>query len=177
LRYSLFLLSIIAVLIPISAWAYDIQLRDIPEVRVASLEYSGPFHAFTDIREQLLNAMAEAGVKPQGHCIVIVHDYPKTFKEGKTGTFSATVCYPIGDETVNADAPFQVTTLSASTVLSTTHQDEYGKILEAYKALSDEAWKEDYLIAGDFREIFVSPAGIDSPPVVEVELAVQKRKE
>lgn len=171
------LFVLIVAFIPLSIRAYDVQLKEIPEVRVASLEYSGPFHMFTDTREQLLGAMAEAGVKPQGHCIVIIHDYPNTPKEGKTGTFSATVCYPIGDATVAYNALFQVTTLSSGTVLSITHQDEYFKILEAYKALLDEAWKQDYLIVGDFREILITPAGIDTPPTIEVELAVQRRTE
>jgi effector-binding domain-containing protein len=177
LRYPALLIVIGLILIPLSIRAYDVQLKEIPEVRVASLEYSGPFHMFTDAREQLLSAMAEAGVKPQGHCLVIIHDYPKTSKEGKTGRFSATICYPIGDATVAPDASFQVTILNSGTFLFLTYQGEYNGILEAYKVLLDEAWKQDYLIVGDFREILITPAGIDTPPTVEVELGVQKRTE
>jgi len=173
-RIIVFAIFIIVVLVVPSA-AEDIFVKDMEEIHLASLEYSGPFHKFTETREELLTMMAEEGVKPEGHCLVIIHDYPASFKEG--GYFSAQVCYPIGDQRVGLDVVFQVATLPETLLLHMEYEGEYAQIITAYDALLDQAWEGDYRITGDFREILLAPPGAETPPTVEVQLPVETRKE
>ncbi len=173
-RIIVFAIFIIVVLVVPSA-AEDIFVKDMDEIRLAYLEYSGPFHKFTDTREELLTMMAEEGVKPEGHCLVIIHNYPASFKEG--GGFSAEVCYPIGEQRVGIDAEFREITLPQTSLLYIEYHGEYSDIMEAYDALRDQAWEGDYQITGDFREILLAPPGAETPPTVEVQLPVETRKE
>jgi len=173
-RIIVFAIFIIVVLVVPSA-AEDIFVKDMEEMHLASLEYYGSFHKFTGTREELLTMMAAAAVKPEGHCLVIIHDYPATAKVG--GYFSADVCYPIGEQRVGIGAGFQEITLPQTSLLCIEYQGEYSDIMKAYDALLDQAWKGDYRITGDLREILLAPPGAETPPTVEVQLPVETRKE
>lgn len=173
-RIIVFAIFIIVVLVVPSA-AEDIFVKDMDEIRLAYLEYSGSFHKFTETREELLTLMAEEGVKPEGHCLVIIHDYPTSTKAG--GDYSALISYPIGEQRVGIDAEFREITLPQTSLLCIEYHGEYSDIMEAYDALRDQAWEGDYRITGDFREILLAPPGAETPPTVEVQLPVETRKE
>lgn len=172
---AIVLISSLSLLLPCSALAEEILTKTEGEIRLAYLEYSGPFHKFTETREELLTMMTEEGVKPEGHCLVIIHDYPASFKEG--GGFSAQVCYPIGEQRVSIDAEFREIILPQTSLLCIEYHGEYSDIMEAYDALLDQAWEGDYRITGDFREILLAPPGAETPPTLEVQLPVETRKE
>jgi len=172
---AIVLISSLSLLLSCSALAEEVLTKTEGEIRLAYLEYYGPFHKFTETREKLLTMMGKEGVKPQGHCQVIIHDYPASFKEG--GDFSAKVCYPIGEQRVGIDAEFQEITLPQTSLLCIEYHGEYRDIMEAYDVLLDQAWEGDYRISGDFREILLAPPGAETPPTVEVQLLVETRKE
>lgn len=149
----------------------DIELKDIPALRVISVEHTGSIagvsRAFTELYSRAVAAGAPVGAPP----LTIYPESPREFDPGDV-TFS--VCLPLAGELGELPEGLDVVELPAATAATAVHEGPYEGIGAVYDGLVRWCEREGYRVTPPVREVYLvgpDPDGHRSP--VEFRTEVQ----